>query len=594
MEISKRALKSPKSRLCFACFKGNMNKDGDCPKTKKKRLSCNKCPKTCYEEHYEQHFQEKLREKEARTQPTPTKRKNPAPRPTYDKDDPPDSPDVMEHVEPTTTLFGDAAVPTTPTDFAGLPADDKFNFLYNLFREQHVQAEGDRQRAKEELKMVKRQLDAALQQNIDRKHEYAELKDILMTSLNRKKLESNEPIREEHVTPVHIPANDTGPWCSIKKTAFKYAVDLALPPDSSGGAPITVRGILSLPNRFQALHDLPRSEDQGISQVYGGPWSAAGHLGRQANRHKSKPSLNPAEMDNVQVGLSSRAISPMVTLYFEGMKRNRITEIKSFIKTLGIPLPWVRNVSFIGKCVMEIDTFEDKRLAIISKLATREIKWLEHFNPRSPENLRDERKFSGKTKEEKEALAIDLYEARIQKTINRLPKRGEFNRYRNFLNSKIRPKQQTPKRGTSPPLFSASPLAPPLLHTAPDESLPSPHELSPAPLDPISGSQENTDQTQGELTTLESGTPNQPTVEIIDLSDETLYNSAFAVSVGGNTGTTLGKCKERQRSDSSKEDSSDPETFPGKPVRKIAKRNPAPAQGRMQSIAKLVTGMFYQ
>ena len=150
-------------------------------------------------------------------------------------------------------------------------------------------------------------------------------------------------------------------------------------------------------------------------------------------QNKIQGNLTKDQIMNVKNGHSSRPISPMVILYFSAAKRNRITEIKSMLKSIGIPLHWIRNIGFIGRSVMELTTFEDRQQDIISKLENYEILIIENFDPLSIDNLKDDRKYSGLTEAQKKEAAARLHRTRLLKTLDRLPKTPINNRLRNFF-----------------------------------------------------------------------------------------------------------------------------------------------------------------
>jgi len=148
--------------------------------------------------------------------------------------------------------------------------------------------------------------------------------------------------------------------------------------------------------------------------------------------------LTPEEIQNVKAGRPSKPSSPMCTLYFEGIRRNKPTEIKACFYSWNIPLRSIRNISFIGSHVMELLTFEDARCNIIDTLAKNDITYLPNFNPLSISNLKNNTKFGHvKTDEEKQALVQKLYKVRLQKTFERLPQDGRNNRLRNYIRSRM-------------------------------------------------------------------------------------------------------------------------------------------------------------
>lgn len=239
------------------------------------------------------------------------------------------------------------------------------------------------------------------------------------------------PVYHNHGPASHgrAPAQDPAPW--------KTAVSHYRPP-----APQEKRPSAS-PNRFQDLSEsIPAYRGKTEAQ-----YDIEQFNRRKNQRGKIRGNLTVEQIQRIKKGLPARGLSPMVTLHFEGMQRNRIVEIKSMFKSIGIEPRWVRNISFIGRSIMELITFEDKKLKIISLLENHEITWLEKFNPVSIDNIKNDTKYSGLTIQEKEILAKKLYTTRLQKTYDRLPKDGIHNRMRNYLNLQLNPKQ---KRATGP------------------------------------------------------------------------------------------------------------------------------------------------
>lgn len=163
----------------------------------------------------------------------------------------------------------------------------------------------------------------------------------------------------------------------------------------------------------------------------------------ESNNFKVKKSkkingdLSRDEINRIKNGKTAKKLSPMVVLHFEGVKRNRITDIKSMIKSIGIPTHWIRNISFIGRSIMELMTFQDRTEEIISKFETYEINYLQDYNPLSIDNIKDNTKFINLSVEDKQKLAEKLYYTRMEKTLERLPQTGINTRIRNFINSRL-------------------------------------------------------------------------------------------------------------------------------------------------------------
>ena len=190
--------------------------------------------------------------------------------------------------------------------------------------------------------------------------------------------------------------------------------------------------VLNSANRFRDLSEsIPAYQNFDTEEEYDA------HIAKTRAPKKIRQ-LTPEELKRVIDGRPARGSSPMIRLYFEGMRRNKFTEIKSALHTMGLQLRHIRNISFIGSCIMEITTFMDVKQNIIDTLSKYNITNLENFNPLSIENLKDDKKFSGlKTVAEKENAAKKLFTTRMLKTVERLPKTHINNRLRNYYISII-------------------------------------------------------------------------------------------------------------------------------------------------------------
>ena len=147
--------------------------------------------------------------------------------------------------------------------------------------------------------------------------------------------------------------------------------------------------------------------------------------------------LTTDQINNIKKGFSSKIFSPMVTLHFSGIKRNRIFEVKALMHNCGIELKWIRNISFIGRSILELISYADKQAIIVDSLAKFEISFIPDFNPLDSTNIKDEKKIHGMTPEEKQALSEKLFRKRLEHTLARLPKAAVHNRMRNYLQMKL-------------------------------------------------------------------------------------------------------------------------------------------------------------
>lgn len=198
-------------------------------------------------------------------------------------------------------------------------------------------------------------------------------------------------------------------------------------------APITISEKAKDQNRFKALSEsIPSYRKYETVEAF------------EAYQEAKKPQpkvrkLTQNQMERVKKGKSSKTLSPMTMLYFEGLRRNRPTEVRSFLYSLDIPKKHIRNISFVGANILEITTFLDCKVSIIKKLATQEVNYLPNFDPKSADNLKDNNRYGSlESHEERDAMAKKLFATRMLKTVERLPKTGVNNRLRNYYLSIIR------------------------------------------------------------------------------------------------------------------------------------------------------------
>ena len=186
-------------------------------------------------------------------------------------------------------------------------------------------------------------------------------------------------------------------------------------------------------NRYGALHEIPDHDNNAYANYSQAPRE------RQSNSSKIKV-LTREELEFFKTGGSN---SPMTFLYFSGCARGPIHRIKSIMYTAGIHLQAIRYIKFIGKQIMEVITFEDSAQDIIRKMATVGITHEANFDPLATDNVKNPKLLEeNQTEEAKLALAKKLFTQRLTKMAESLPENPRFNRLRNFLNSRTRPRTQ--------------------------------------------------------------------------------------------------------------------------------------------------------
>ena len=425
---------------------------------------------------YEEKFQDRLRKRETSAITRNTPQTTPEPPPTFDKDDPPDNLNALTSQEPAASMAGDPDESMSSVDFQALPVGNQLQLLFEMYQEQKIRFDEERRRAKEEIALQKKHHDLQMKQFLELLKQNSELKELFLMMIKQIGLETpskvgfhptpqSGPIRSNQVGIDNLHANEIEEWKMSANGPFKYseAAKRALSP-SYGGTQLTSRGTIQSTNRYQAL--MNSTPEEGNRSIDGGYTRSVEAQARQLERRTTNNAkirnLNQDEMENMDQGRSAKDISPMVKLFFEGLRRNRITDIKSYLKTLGIDPSWVRNISFIGKCIMELSTFEDKKRDVINKLYTRNIKWLENYDPLSIENIRDEKKLAGLSKVEKEALACRMLRTRTQRILDRLPHKETVNRrHANMLTREVKELKELEESITGKPVVdSKSPLVP--------------------------------------------------------------------------------------------------------------------------------------
>lgn len=324
-----------------------------------------------------------------------------------------------------------------------LPQDDKLQFLY-------VQSEANSD-----------SLEAMQNTTHDIKKEMLHLKQLMAKTFEKLDAISLQ-LQQQNKATLMSPTHQSGALSHTSTAQQDHATMHER--DTWRQVAMRSRGVPPLPradpslaskNRFEALQQsIPAYRGMSYEE-YSIPSQTEA---RMTQRSSIRSDLSKKQIDRVKNGFSSKPISRMVILYFRGMKRNRISEVKSMFKSIAIPPHWVRNISFLGRSIMELTTFQDRKDEIISKLDKYEIHIMEGFDPLSTENLKDARKFSGLDEAQKKEMAERLYRTRLQKIIERLPKSGVQSRLRNFLNVTLNPKSLTAEAAHSDNLVPAAAL----------------------------------------------------------------------------------------------------------------------------------------
>jgi hypothetical protein len=159
-------------------------------------------------------------------------------------------------------------------------------------------------------------------------------------------------------------------------------------------------------------------------------------MGEEINGNARVKRLTEAEMSAVRSGrpLSKSMAVAITTLFFSGIKRTRITVVKSFLFTIGASPRKILNIGFVGRSVTELHIYEDYKDEIIGILKNAGCDVLDNFDPLSPENFRLPVR-TCLAFEQKEQKAISMYQRRITYQLERLPE--HMYRMRNYLESKL-------------------------------------------------------------------------------------------------------------------------------------------------------------
>jgi hypothetical protein len=298
---------------------------------------------------------------------------------------------------------------TEPIHWENIPMEARTNFLYNELEDinkKFINLEAIQQISVGDIIKIKELL-MNISQKINSLH-YSSAKNNRRNPITSPMSHSEKPTpeRQRPDSLQYTLSHQPNTWAAVAKTSHQlYA--------------------LNSPNGNPTENSIEKGHKQYLSSL------------KTRKSNKIHNDLTIEQIENIKNGFSSRPISPIVTLHFEGMKRNRITEIKSVFRSIGIQPSWVRNISFIGKSIMELITFENKKIEIINLLEKYSINYMTNFNPKAPENIKNENINSTLTQKERELLAGTLHNNRLKKILERLPMTGVHNRLRNFLRKQI-------------------------------------------------------------------------------------------------------------------------------------------------------------
>ena len=145
--------------------------------------------------------------------------------------------------------------------------------------------------------------------------------------------------------------------------------------------------------------------------------------------NQPKPIIKDLSEDEVKKILTApiRKKGTFERLYFKGVPRTTINNIKSLIKYAGIDPIIIRNISFVGADMLELIIFDTGKAQLIEALQKLKIEIVIDFNPLSSDNLKSER-FQKMESEEKKKAARDIFIKNQRKILERLPEsRGFYN-----------------------------------------------------------------------------------------------------------------------------------------------------------------------
>lgn len=224
-------------------------------------------------------------------------------------------------------------------------------------------------------------------------------------------------------------------WTTVAKSSKKSFIKKSTMPNSQAEYYQHLNRFHELQESIPAYRNMDYEQFVNKTQMKTNPAQKILTFNRMKNLPKK---LNAEQIENVRLGKSPCPPSPMVTLHFTGATRTKITDLKLLFKSIGIRLNWIRNISFIGRSILELITFEERKAIIISKLEKYKIIFDEKYDPLSTNNLKNEKKYGNLSEEQKIKVATSLYTKRLEKTLERLPKEGIHNRLKNFVQLRIR------------------------------------------------------------------------------------------------------------------------------------------------------------
>src|SRR6185312_842588 len=153
----------------------------------------------------------------------------------------------------------------------------------------------------------------------------------------------------------------------------------------------------------------------------------------EQNNHENKPGttssesrklrlLTDYEMNCIRTGRPFFQPFRLKTIYLKGIKRTRITLVKSFLATAQINLKKIHNIGFIGRSVTEIhmeDRYTQEFTMLVEKVGCQ---ILQDFNPLCTDNFKlDE--FTELSKEKQKEKALELLQKRLSSQLQRTPER---------------------------------------------------------------------------------------------------------------------------------------------------------------------------
>jgi ribosomal protein L24 len=144
--------------------------------------------------------------------------------------------------------------------------------------------------------------------------------------------------------------------------------------------------------------------------------------------------LTGEEMNAIKNGRPLQRRTKLATAYFTGIRRTRITTVKSFMHTAEINLSKVYHIGFIGKSVTEVHIDESYLEAFTRKIEVVECHILKDFDPLSPNNFKLT-EFIALPFEKQLQKAANLYKKRLENQQKNSPE--TMYRLRKYLGSKL-------------------------------------------------------------------------------------------------------------------------------------------------------------